>query len=346
MAVLYDNDDSLLELVRTTFDAHSAVLFLPDRAGNYEVALASTESAPFVREARIAPGRGLVGWILRHRQSVIVNDLERHSRLGYYAEDEEEAIVAFMGCHLPRGGALCIDSVRPRAYTEDDQALLLRFARHIARQAHSEVLADDAEDLRRYLSRLERLADLGMRRPHWNEYLSGFLSLVAESSGFDYVAFATSSEGASTYPVEGESAPLLVREGIAPEIPLATGGLVGWVFRNEAPVHAEGGEASPAAPLYGKSPETPLFQSVICLPVFMNRVVCGVLCLAGMEPRALPEHLRSFARVAVSLLSRQLETLYLRHRLQSLLPRARIHRDGSMAYDPDTAPSPPLNEDD
>lgn len=261
MAVLYDNDDSLLELVRTTFDAHSAVLFLPDRAGNYEVALASTESAPFVREARIAPGRGLVGWILRHRQSVIVNDLERHSRLGYYAEDEEEAIVAFMGCHLPRGGALCIDSVRPRAYTEDDQALLLRFARHIARQAHSEVLADDAEDLRRYLSRLERLADLGMRRPHWNEYLSGFLSLVAESSGFDYVAFATSSEGASTYTVEGESAPLLVREGIAPEIPLATGGLVGWVFRNEAPVHAEGGEASPAAPLYGKSPETPLFQS-------------------------------------------------------------------------------------
>ena len=121
MAVMYDNDDSLLELVRTTFDAHSAVLFLPDRAGNCEVALASTESAPFVREARIAPGRGLVGWILRHRQSVIVNDLERHSRLGYYAEDEEEAIVAFMGCHLPRGGALCIDSVRPRAYTEDDQ---------------------------------------------------------------------------------------------------------------------------------------------------------------------------------------------------------------------------------
>ena len=93
-------------------------------------------------------------------------------------------------------------------------------------------------------------------------------------------------------------------------------------------------------------PTSPCSSRFICLPVFMNRVVCGVLCLAGMEPRALPEHLRSFARVAVSLLSRQLETLYLRHRLQSLLPRARIHRDGSMAYDPDTAPSPPLNEDD
>lgn len=346
MAVLYDNDDSLLELVRITFDAHSAVLFLPDHAGNYEVALASTDAAPFVRETRIAPGRGLVGWILRHRQSVIVNDLERHSLLGYYAEEEEEAIAAFMGCHLPKGGALCIDSVRPRTYTEADQALLLRFARHLARQAYSEVLADDAEELRRYLSRLERLTELSARNPHWTEYLSRFLALVAESSGFDYVAFATSSEGASTYTVEGESAPLLIQDGAAPEIPLTTGGLVGWVFRNEAPVHAEGGDSSPAAPLYGKAAETPLFQAVICLPVFMNRIVCGVLCLAGTEPRALPEHLRSFARVAVSLLSRQLETLYLRHRLQSLLPRARLHRDGSMAYDPDTAPSPPLTKDD
>lgn len=40
----------------------------------------------------------------------------------------KEPISAFMGCHIPEGGALCVDSVRPRAYTEEDQLLLHRFA--------------------------------------------------------------------------------------------------------------------------------------------------------------------------------------------------------------------------
>lgn len=91
-----------------------------------------------MQEVTIAPGKGLVGWILRHKQPVIVNNLDmRHTFLGYYDENDEGAISAFMGCHIPEGGALCVDSVRPRAYTEEDQLLLHRFARHLARQVHS-----------------------------------------------------------------------------------------------------------------------------------------------------------------------------------------------------------------
>ena len=84
MATLHDNDNTLLALVRTTFDAHSAVLFLPDQSGNYTVALSSTDNEPSVQEVTIAPGKGLVGWILRHKQPVIVNNLDmRHTFLGY-----------------------------------------------------------------------------------------------------------------------------------------------------------------------------------------------------------------------------------------------------------------------
>lgn len=64
----HDNDNTLLALVRTTFDAHSAVLFLPDQSGNYTVALSSTDNEPSVQEVTIAAGKGLVGWILRHKQ--------------------------------------------------------------------------------------------------------------------------------------------------------------------------------------------------------------------------------------------------------------------------------------
>ena len=89
MATLHDNDNTLLALVRTTFDAHSAVLFLPDQSGNYTVALSSTDNEPSVQEVTIAPGKGLVGWILRHKQPVIVNNLDmRHTFLGYYDEND------------------------------------------------------------------------------------------------------------------------------------------------------------------------------------------------------------------------------------------------------------------
>ena len=200
MATLHDNDNTLLALVRTTFDAHSAVLFLPDQSGNYTVALSSTDNEPSVQEVTIAPGKGLVGWILRHKQPVIVNNLDmRHTFLGYYDENDEGAISAFMGCHIPEGGALCVDSVRPRAYTEEDQLLLHRFARHLARQVHSAGLACDAEDLRRYFTRLEQLSELSAQNPHWRDYLGAFLRLMAESTEFEYVAFATAQEGGSTY---------------------------------------------------------------------------------------------------------------------------------------------------
>ncbi|MEG2005437.1 MAG: GAF domain-containing protein, partial [Bilophila sp.] len=278
----------------------------------------------------------------------IVNNLDRrHAFLGYYREEEEEAIAAFMGCHLPEGGALCVDSVRPRCFTEDDQMLLHRFARHIARQTHSAGLANDAEEMRHYFDRLEELSELGARHPQWREYLANFLELLSQSTGFDYVTFASSAEGSPSYTVEGENTPLLIDETTPmPELPLNGGGLISWVFRNEVPVHAEGTDGSPSTPLFGKLPQVPTFQSVMCLPVQMNKVTCGVLCLAGLNPRPLPPNLRAFARMAVAHLAQHLELLFLRHRLKTLLPRAKVHRDGALAYDPDTAPAAPLNEED
>ena len=77
---------------------------------------------------------------------------------------------------------------------------------------------------------------------------------MAESTEFEYVAFATAQEGGSTYTVEGENTPLLITEDGMPELPLTSGGLVSWVFRNEVPVHAEGADGSPSTPLFGKLP--------------------------------------------------------------------------------------------
>ncbi|MDE7064546.1 MAG: GAF domain-containing protein, partial [Desulfovibrionaceae bacterium] len=146
------------------------------------------------------------------------------------------------------------------------------------------------------------------------------------------------------YTIEGESARLLLdgRDGLT--IPTSSG-IAGWVFRNEQPVFSEGAGGAPAAALFGKLPDMPQFQAVICLPVVINKSTRGVLCLAHTNPRDMDEALRSFVRQSVDHLALFLENLYLKNRLRNMLPQAIVHRKGPRAYDPDKAPTRAAEEE-
>ena len=96
--------------------------------------------------------------------------------------------------------------------------------------------------------------------------------------------------------------------------------------------------------VFGKLPDMPDFQAAMCMPVMVNKSTRGVLCLAHTSPRQIDESMRSFVRQAVDHLALFLENLYLKTRLRTMLPKARVHSDGPQAYDPDTAPMPPGKE--
>ena len=81
------------------------------------------------------------------------------------------------------------------------------------------------------------------------------------------------------------------------------------------------------------------------MPVMVNKSTRGVLCLAHTSPRQIDESLRSFVRQSVDHLALFLENLYLKMRLRTMLPRARVHSEGPQAYDPDTAPVPPSSKE-
>jgi len=66
----------------------------------------------------------------------------------------------------------------------------------------------------------------------------------------------------------------------------------------------------------------------------------GVLCLAHTTALPMPEIMRSFARQATDHLALFLENLYLKNRLRSLLPKAKLHSKGSPAFNPDKSPAP------
>lgn len=339
------NGDNILDLIRSAFQVHSVALFLPTEDGNYTLVSASTECEPYTEEFIIPPGKGLVGWILRHQQPLILNHFDqRQGYLGYYSSSDEGLITSFMGCHLTGGGAICIDSIDNRVFTEIDQQLLQRFAKLVVRQINSMGNANNNQKLRRYYDGLEQLFKLH-EYTNWKEFLSLFLSTVTEVTNSDYSVFVSSVEGASTYVVEGESSPLVFsQEQPFPEFSLVNGGLLGWVFRNDVPIYAEGTDGL-STPLFGKVSYIPNFQSIICLPVSINKVTCGVLCLASVTARTLPHDMRVFTKMATASLAQYLNIVALTYRLNRLLPDAIIHRSGAIFYDPDTAPLTHIKEE-
>ena len=288
----------------------------------------------------ILPVRGLVGWIIRNRQPLLVPNFDqRQSNLDYYEGGEEASIKAFMGCPVPTGGALCVDSKRQYSFSDRDHKILQLFAELISRQQGSMGRQELTGDIPRYFAELGVIQDLRFRYKRWPQFLQNYLHTMVDATGFDYCAFASVDAPGETYCVECESARLLLMDGEPLILPMGSG-IAGWDFRNDQPLVAEGVEGAPSSVLFGKLPDMPDFQAAMCMPVMVNKSTRGVLCLAHTSPRQIDESMRSFVRQAVEHLALFLENLYFKTRLRTMLPKAKVHSDGPQAYDPDIAPMP------
>ena len=306
--------ESILALAASVFDAYSVVLFEAPKAGQKAQILAAYSLGDHIDQyATITPGRGLVGWILRNHSPIVIGSIdENHAYLGYYKDEQLPGICSFLGCPLPDGGILCVDSRQRHAFSPEKQKLIAVFADMLAQvqQMESDDIADSSSD---YLTALNRLADLRRSYSGWKSYLTQLLPVVLENSGFHYAVFASRAEGSSNYIVEGEYPPLLLKDSAPMEIAVHNG-IVGWVFRNEEPLFNDG--KAGIMPLFGKRSDVPEFASAVCVPVQVNKSTCGVLCIASRDKQPIEEPLRIFLRLAADDLGRMLEVLALRYRLR------------------------------
>lgn len=329
-------ETQILSIVCSVFEAYSAVLFLPGEGGqNHYLAASFSLGDNIPADAAILPGKGLVGWIIHNRQSLLVDNFDQHqSNLGYYGSQTDEQIKAFMGFPIPGGGAICVDSKRKYSFTEKDCKILQLFAELLG--ASRPGAGDETDnDGSRYFAELGIIQDLRFHFRRWPEFLRNFLRVVARAMRFDYCAFATLQEDGASYCLEAESVPLLLANGQPLCLPLGNG-ITGWVFSNEQPVFADASASGSA--LFGKLPDIPDFPTAACLPVMVNKTCRGVLCVAHTEPVRIDEPMRAFARQAVDHLSLFLENLYLKNRLRAFLPKATLQREGGRAFNPDRAP--------
>lgn len=340
-------EKQVLSIICSVFDAHSAVLFLPEEEGDAcRLADAFTLGEAIPQEVVIRPGGSLVGWIISTRTPMLepnLDQLRSNLNLGYYDDGVEASIKAFMGCPVPGGGALCVDSKRQYSFSDKDQKILQLFAELIARLQVSRGGQELSGDIPRYFAELGVIQDLRFRYRRWPRFLENFLRTVRDATGFDYCAFASIEASGDRYCVEAESARLLLTDGAPLCLPVGSG-IVGMAFLNDQPVFAESSGGNPVSALFGKVEGMPEFQTAVCLPVVVNKSTRGVLCLAHTESAEINEGMRSFVRQAVDHLALFLENLYLRTRLMGMLPRATVQSDGATAFDPDAAPEPPREE--
>lgn len=321
-------ENQLLRIVCSVFDAYSAVLFLPED-GVEGATLASFFSLGdrIISGASIAPGKGLVGWIVRNRKPMLVDNVEqRPGVLGYYRDEDAGAIKAFMGVPVGSGGALCVDSKRQYSFSDKDCKLLQLFAEMAASSQVQQSREQLAGSIPRYFAELDVVRELRFQVRGWAAYIKRYLEILSSASEFDYCAFAT-FEDAETFAVEGESRPLLILDGEPVVLPMG-GNLAGCVFRTEEPVIQEHLEEQS---LFGRIPDMPRFRSVICMPVRVDRSTRAVVCLGSTEQREVDEPLRSFVHQCVDILALHVENLYLKSRLRRLTPKAHIPAPASPA---------------
>lgn len=334
-------EQHVLSIICSVFDAHSAVLFLPEENDEAcRVAATFSLGDSIFAETVIRPGAGLVGWIIRNRQPLLLPHFDQcRSSLGYYADGAESGIKAFMGCPLPTGGVLCVDSKRQYSFSDKDGRLLQLFAELISSLQAKVAGQGIYGDIPRYFAALGIIQVLRFRYRRWPLFLENFLLAMRDATGFEYCAFASLDPDGDKYCVEAETSPLLLADSAPLLLPLGSG-LVGWTFRDEQPIFVENDAAAAPSALFGRIDDFPEFQTAICMPVMVNKTARGVLCLAHGEAKGIDEALRSFVRQAVDHLALFLENLYLRERLKTMLPKATVESDGARVFDPDTAPKP------
>ena len=327
-------ESHILCIVCSVFDAYSAVLFLPAEDGD-----GFRRAAPFslgdeiITDEDFRTDKGLVGWLLRSHEPLRLTSFDREKNsLGYYRREDEVGIKAFMAFPIATGGVLCVDSKREYSFSEKDQKMLHLFADLISGMQKEKSASLITGNIPRYFVEFNVLRDLRNKYKRWPQYILNFVRTLADASGFDYCAFASTDGSGETYRVECETRRILMDSGQPIVLPMGCG-LTGWVFRNEQPVFAGTIETSPSTMLFGKQVEMPDFQAAVCLPVTISRSTRAVICLAHMEPLEIDEVMRSFLLQCVDHLAMHLENLYLQTRLNHLLPQAHLHRNGAPTFE-------------
>ncbi len=309
---------TLLAIIGNVFDAHAAMLFLPE-AENREQGRLLASWCPTEKledNALFESKDGYVGWVMKSGNAFFVKGEEfQLSNINYYSAKCPE-VNSFMATPLAGGGFIAIDSMEADTFNEDTQKMLSLFARLIPQISSINSMSSLSLQISTYYYALEAMNQLQENYVSWRKYLKDALNIISEASGFEYVAFASRPDDSEIYLVECENVPLLLENEKAVEFPVQSG-MVGWVFKNEESIFNDG-LSQAATPLYGQVKNLPEFVSNATIAIKIDRVTYAALSFASRTPTQISPELRSFIKMVSVNVSQTLEKVYLKHKLHTM----------------------------
>jgi len=309
----------LLGTVCNVFEGYSSVLFLKDNSLSYSLVSYFSLGDSINPSSSVIPGKGLIGWIIKNQQPLVVNDFSKEKRLlCYYLKREEEKIKSFMGTPLPQGkGVLCVDSKKTYTFTPKDQKILYYFGRLVDSFISETERVQELEDTVNYYNALQLVYSLKEKYPKWDMYLIHLLKVLSAYTKFPYCMFVSRDERGTGYYLEKCNEKMKGIEGCEGKRFHINDGLIGWVFKHHRSIILCNQEDDrPVSSLFGKGYKGEEFQTIVCLPLVVNLKTRGVLIFLDNDRREIPDRLSEFFNLLICHMSLFLENLYLKDKLR------------------------------
>jgi signal transduction histidine kinase/CheY-like chemotaxis protein len=279
----------LTELVRTRLDADAVRIWLQEKpSGEFRLAAhAGTVRGLGEDRMRLAPGEGLVGWIMDRREPLALDDVQGDARLRNREWTAAEGVHSFLGVPIVLGripvGVLTCLSRRRQAFSADQLTLLRLLAEPAAVAILNARLYEEAgartrelENRTRQLELLHETARAIVAERDLDRLLQRIVESAREAVGARYGALSLFGADGQIrrFFTAGLSAEDVARLGPLPE----GRGLLGHVFKQGEPLRLDDMTRHPA--FSGFPPGHPPMQSLLAMPISFRGGTIGALYLA------------------------------------------------------------------
>ncbi len=159
-------------------DTYVAVLLLEAESGLLRLEASNLPDA--VRNLRLPLGKGITGWVAQHKEPALVLDVCQDSRYLAAVPDVRSELCVPMIAGQQVIGVLDVQSLRPNAFTEDDQQLMSTLANNLAVLVERARLFEAVEDASQELQqRAEALQQANARLQELDRLKSQFLASMS-----------------------------------------------------------------------------------------------------------------------------------------------------------------------
>ncbi len=272
----------LTELLRAqlSVDIVRVWLWEPSSGGFRLDAHAGFEQGQREYRARLEPGEGLIGWIMDHREPVVLEDVQSDPRLRNREWAEAERLRSFLGVPIflgdvPIGILACLTRER-RVFSAADVAVVQLLAQPAAVAILNARLYEEARARARQVEILHETARAIVAERDLDRLLQRIADSARELIGARYGALAVFRE-------DGKIRQFFAA-GLTPEKSARAGpppqgrGLLGYVFQQHQTVRLDDLTKHPA--FSGFPPGHPSMRSLLAVPLRLRGETIGALYLA------------------------------------------------------------------